>query len=184
MADPPRHRGEGAGADPRSSRADGGNPGRPRPPHRPPADGRAVQGDRHPFAGVAGAGGVRMTFYRDAGPGDAAALDRIFDTSFCDTFAHLYRPEDLETFLSSFGIADWERQLANPAFAFRIAECDEGPVGYAKLGPMKLPIEHEPNALLLDELYVLKEHHGTGTARELMGWAVEEARRRGAGELF
>ena len=125
-----------------------------------------------------------MTSYRNAGPADAAALDRIFDTSFCDTFAHLYRPEDLETFLSSFGIADWERQLADPAFAFRIAESDEEPVGYVKLGPMKLPIEHEPNALLLDQLYVLKEHHGTGTARELMGWAVEEARRRGAGELF
>ena len=125
-----------------------------------------------------------MTSYRDAIPADAAALDRIFDTSFCDTFAHLYLPEDLEAFMSSFGISDWERQLGDPAFAFRIAECDGAPVGYAKLGPMKLPIEHEPNALLLDQLYVLKEHHGTGIARELMEWTVEEARRRGGGELY
>ena len=50
-----------------------------------------------------------MTSYRDAVPADAAALDRIFDTSFCDTFAHLYRTEDLEAFLTSFGIADWQR---------------------------------------------------------------------------
>lgn len=125
-----------------------------------------------------------MTSYRNAIPSDAAALDRIFDTSFCDTFAHLYRPEDLHEFLTSFGIADWERQLSDPAFAFRIAESGGAPVGYVKLGPMKLPIEREAKALLLDQLYVLKEHHGTGIARELMDWAIDEARRRGAGELF
>jgi ribosomal protein S18 acetylase RimI-like enzyme len=122
--------------------------------------------------------------YRDAGPGDAAALDRIFDTSFCDAFAHLYSPDDLDSFLSSFGIADWEAQLRDPAFAFRIAEADDAPVGYVKLGPMKLPIETSGSALLLDQLYVLKEHHGAGIARELMDWAIEEARRRDARELY
>jgi ribosomal protein S18 acetylase RimI-like enzyme len=125
-----------------------------------------------------------MTSYRDAVPADAAALDRIFDTSFCDTFAHLYRTEDLEAFLTSFGIADWQRQLSDSAFAFRIAELDGEPVGYVKLGPMKLPIEHDPNALLLDQLYVLKEHHGSGIARELMDWALAEAGRRGAADLY
>lgn len=125
-----------------------------------------------------------MMSYRDAGPADAAALDRIFDTSFCDTFAHLYRPEDLHAFLSSFGIAEWEGQLADRAFAFRIAESGNEPVGYVKLGPMKLPIEHAPKALLLDQLYILKEHHGTGIAQMLMDWAMEEARRRGAPALY
>lgn len=125
-----------------------------------------------------------MTSYRNAVPADAAALDRIFDTSFCDTFAHLYRTEDLKAFLTSFGIADWQRQLSDPAFAFRIAESDGEPVGYVKLGPMKLPIEHDSNALLLDQLYVLKEHHGSGIARELMDWAVVEARDRGAAQLY
>ena len=72
--------------------------------------------------------------YRDATAADAATLDRIFDESFCDTFAHLYRPEDLDAFLSSFGIADWKAQLADPAYAFRIAEASAEPVGYVKLG--------------------------------------------------
>ena len=125
-----------------------------------------------------------MNSYRHASPADAAALDRIFDTSFCDTFAHLYRPEDLEAFLSGFGIADWESELADDAFAFRLAEADGKPVGYVKLGPMKLPIEHDPRALLLDQLYILKEHHGTGIAHALMDWAMEEARRRSAPELY
>ena len=32
-----------------------------------------------------------MITYRSAAPDDAIALDRLFDTVFCETFAHLYR---------------------------------------------------------------------------------------------
>jgi GNAT superfamily N-acetyltransferase len=122
--------------------------------------------------------------FRGATPADAATLDQIFDKSFCDTFGHLYRPEDLEAFRSSFGISDWEAQLGSSAFAFRIAEVDGQPAGYVKLGPLKLPIEPTGPALLLDQIYVLGEHHGTGIARTLMDWAIDEARRRGAEELY
>ena len=125
-----------------------------------------------------------MIAYRDAFAADAATLDGIFDKTFCDTFAHLYRAEDLEAFLSGFGIADWEAHLSDPAFAFRIAEADGEPVGYAKLGPLKLPIEPQGPVLLLDQLYVLNAHHGTGIARELMDWVIAEAQRRGAEELY
>src|SRR5690242_8039174 len=93
------------------------------PTNRTRGDGRNVQGDRHPFADLARSRRVRMNVnYRDATPADAATLDRIFDSSFCDTFAHLYRPEDLDAFLSSFGIADWQAQLGNAAYAFHLAE--------------------------------------------------------------
>ena len=125
-----------------------------------------------------------MTTYRDATAADAATLDRIFDSSFCDTFAHLYRTEDLDSFLSSFGIADWEAQLANPAYAFRMAEADGKAVGYVKLGPMKLPIEVQRPAILLDQIYILTGYHGVGIAHGLMDWAIDEARRRGAEELY
>jgi GNAT superfamily N-acetyltransferase len=122
--------------------------------------------------------------YRDATARDAATLDRLFDTVFCDTFAHLYRAEDLETFLASFGIADWETELDDSAYAFRIAEADGVPVGYVKIGPFDLPIEANGPAMLLQQLYILKEHHGTGVARGLMDWAIDEARRRNAEELY
>jgi ribosomal protein S18 acetylase RimI-like enzyme len=122
--------------------------------------------------------------YRDATPADAAVLDRIFDTSFCDTFAHLYSQEDLDTFLSSFGVADWEEQLKDPTFACRIAQVDGVAAGYIKIGPLKLPVETNGPALLLDQLYVLKEHHGMGIAQELMNWAFDEAAERGASQLF
>jgi GNAT superfamily N-acetyltransferase len=122
--------------------------------------------------------------YRDARPDDAATLDRIFDTSFCDTFAHLYRAEDLDAFLSSFGLADWERQLRDTSYAFRIGEVDGEPVGYVKLGPLKLPVDTDRPAILLDQLYILKDHHGVGIAHALMDWALDEARRRGAEEMY
>jgi ribosomal protein S18 acetylase RimI-like enzyme len=122
--------------------------------------------------------------YRDAVPADAAALDRIFDSSFCDAFAHLYRPEDLEAFLSSFGVSDWEEQLNNRAYGFRLAEVAGEPVGYVKLGPMKLPSQVERPAILLDQIYILTGYHGVGIAHGLMDWAIDEARRRGAEELY
>ena len=125
--------------------------------------------------------------YRDAAPEDAAALDRIFDVSFCDAFAHLYRPEDLDAFLSSVGLSDWEAQLRDSRYAFRLAEDRGRPVGFLKLGPLKLPVQPTGRPILLDQLYVLKEHHGAGIAQALMTWALEEAARRSAeemGELF
>ena len=125
-----------------------------------------------------------MITYRDATPADAAALDGLFDSVFCDTFAHLYRPDDLSAFLSSFSIADWQEHLRDPAFGIRIAESGGVPVGYVKIGPMKLPVETGDSSMLLDQLYVRAEHQGSGIARHLMDWAIEEARRRGAKALY
>lgn len=122
--------------------------------------------------------------YRKAGPRDAAALERIFDTSFCDTFAHLYKEEDLNAFLASFTLGQWEEQLRDPAFDVRVAEVNDEPVGYLKLGPLKLPVEPDGPAILLDQLYILKDYHGTGIAHALMDWAIEEASRRNARELY
>jgi len=122
--------------------------------------------------------------YRNGRAADAASLDRLFDTVFCETFGHLYRPEDLDAFLTSYGISDWERDLVNPAYAFSVAEAGGLIVGYVKLGPMELPFETSRPALLLDQIYVSKDHHGAGIAGALMDWAMTEARERGAEELY
>src|SRR5690242_19233682 len=185
MADPPRHRGARPVARSRQSETRCRRSGRARTPYRPRADGRVVQGRRDPLARLAGAGRPCMKItYRDATPADAAVIDRIFDTSFCDTFAHLYAAEDLDVFLAGFNVADWRRELEDPAYEFRIGEVNGEPVGYVKLGPMKLPIETNRPALVLDQLYILKEHHGVGIAHALMDWTVDRAKRRGAEELF
>ena len=125
-----------------------------------------------------------MLSYRDGVPADAAALDALFDESFTETFGHLYAPEDLSFFLSGFAVEDWERELGDPAFAFRIAEEDGRLAGYAKLGPVSLPVTPAGSAAELSQLYLRKAWHGAGVAQALMDWTLEAARQRGAAELY
>ena len=122
--------------------------------------------------------------YRTATAEDVEAIDRIFRTSFCDTFAHLYRPEDLAAFLGKFTREAWLGEINDPAYAFRIAEEDGQPAGYLKLGPLALPVERTGKAIELRQLYVLKEWHGAGIAKELTDWFLAEARESGAQEVY
>lgn len=122
--------------------------------------------------------------YRSGTPDDVAAIDGIFRSSFCDTFAHLYRPEDLAAFLDKFTPESWSEEIGDPRYAFRIAEADGVPVGYVKLGPSTLPVEPAGPAIELRQIYVLTAHLGHGIGAELMDWAIAEARRRGAEELY
>jgi ribosomal protein S18 acetylase RimI-like enzyme len=122
--------------------------------------------------------------YRTAGSEDAEPLHELFTRIFCDTFAHLYRPEDLDAFLSGFSIDGWRKQLSDPAYAFRLAQSDETAVGYAKVGPLKLPVEAPDRSVMLYQLYVDGAHHGAGVGKALMDWVVEEARRRDAPALY
>ena len=122
--------------------------------------------------------------YKDGTLDDIAAIDRIFRQSFCDTFAHLYRDEDLQAFLGKFTPEAWASEVGSPDYAFRLAEADGEAVGYVKLGPSTLPLEQNGPAIELRQLYILKQWHGSGIARVLMDWALEEARRRGVRELL
>lgn len=121
--------------------------------------------------------------FRSGAPADAAAVDGIFRSSFCDTFAHLYRPQDLQAFLAGFTLEAWARELADPRYAFQLAEEAGEAVGYVKLGPLTLPVESAAG-MELKQLYLLKAHHGKGVARKLFDWAVDEARQRQASDLF
>lgn len=122
--------------------------------------------------------------YRDGTRADIAAIDRVFRTSFCDTFAHLYRADDLASFLAQFTSTAWAKEIADPDHAFRLAEIDGELAGYAKLGPSALPVETAGPATELRQIYILRKWHGSGIAGTLMSWAIGEARRRGSAELY
>jgi len=122
--------------------------------------------------------------YRRGRVGDAAAIDGVFRKSFCDTFEHLYRPPDLEAFLSEFTLDRWKEELEDSRFAFQVAEAEGQVVGYVKLGPPSLPVETEGASVELRQLYLLKDWHGLGAAKALMDWAIEEAKARGGTELY
>ncbi len=135
---------------------------------------------------MADPGGVRsLTIaYRDAVAGDAEALAAVFRGCFIDTFGHLYDPADLDSFLSEHTGEHWGSQLRDPGFGVRLAEDEERIVGFAKIGPLKLPVEPVGKPVELRQLYVLQPWQGHGVAAALMDWVVEEARRRGADELY
>jgi GNAT superfamily N-acetyltransferase len=125
-----------------------------------------------------------MIAYRDATIDDAPAIDALFRQGFIDTFAHLYDPKDLAAFFEDFTLAAWRRELADPDFAFRLAEEDGVLAGYAKISSVSLPVEPAGPAVELRQLYVLKNWHGSGVARGLMDWVIAEGRGRGAAELY
>jgi GNAT superfamily N-acetyltransferase len=120
---------------------------------------------------------------RAATAADLSAIDGVFRTSFCDTFAHLYDPSDLAAFLGGFTPEAWAAEYADPAYAFQVGEADGTVVGYAKIGPNKLPHVAPGDVIELKQLYLLKAAHGTGVGGALMEWVLAEARRRRAARL-
>jgi GNAT superfamily N-acetyltransferase len=122
--------------------------------------------------------------FRDARPDDAPQLARLGARTFFETFGHLYDPADLAIFLAGHAVAEWEKQLADPAFATRVGEADGQLGAYAKVGPPSLPFEPRGAAAELRQFYLLTPWHGTGGATELMGWVLDQARARGAAHLY
>ena len=122
--------------------------------------------------------------YRDATPGDAELMTQLGRRTFTETFGHLYTPENLAAFLLTHNPEQWHRELSDPAFAVRLAEAGREAAAYAKLGPPSLPFEPRGRAIELRQFYVLKPWHGAGVSRQLMAWALEQARARRAEELY
>ncbi|MGZ8286585.1 MAG: GNAT family N-acetyltransferase [Allosphingosinicella sp.] len=125
-----------------------------------------------------------MITYRDVAADDAAALADLHRRCFVETFAHLYRPEDLESFLAQLSEEGFRRELLDGGHQVRFAEADGEPVAFVKLGPITLPVEPSRPALEFRQLYVLGRWQGAGVARTLAEWAIDQARRRGAEALY
>ena len=125
-----------------------------------------------------------MIRYRDAGPADAAIMADLGRRTFTETFGHLYKPEDLALFLETHSEERWAAELGSPEFSIRLVEDEAIPAAYAKLGPPSLPFEPRAPCIELRQFYVLKPWHGAGISKELMAWAIDEAKARGAKEMY
>lgn len=115
---------------------------------------------------------------RVARPGDAAKLSELkvetFRATFIDDFKIPYPPVDLAAFEeSSYSVAAIERELANEKLTVFVAEQGDRLVGYAKVGPCKLPHpEVRAGEGELCQLYVRREAQGMGLGKRLMELAM------------
>ena len=117
---------------------------------------------------------MHITTIRRANVADTGVLAALGARAFEDTFAHLYPPEDLETFLNTtYALARVGDELGDPDLAAWLAETDTGAVGYALAGPCKLPhpeVTHTCGEI--KRLYVLKPWQGGLIGRTLLDSAL------------
>jgi ribosomal protein S18 acetylase RimI-like enzyme len=121
---------------------------------------------------------------------DAAAIAAVAQASFQATFAFKnYPPDDLAAFLGTMmGEARYAAQIADPAYALRIARDDAGAIlGFIKAGPNELPLapgDVRERTWELHQLYLLEAAHGSGIANAMMAWLDAEARARGREAIY
>lgn len=118
------------------------------------------------------------THVRLARPEDSATLTRVAEQTFVETFVEGFRvpypPDDLATFLrEAYGGDAFARPIANPKCKVWVAELDGEIVGYAVVGPCKLPHpEVKPGDVELAQLYLCNRAQGLGLGRALLDEAM------------
>ncbi|MCZ8326291.1 MAG: GNAT family N-acetyltransferase [Sphingomonadaceae bacterium] len=123
---------------------------------------------------------------RPAAPADTAALSDLATRAFVAKFGHLYRPEDLASFLAaSLSEPAIAAELANPDRVYRLAERGGELVGYCKIGLTCGFPDHARGRRVMElkQLYTAPEATGGGIGGQLMDWAMAEFAAREADEV-
>jgi ribosomal protein S18 acetylase RimI-like enzyme len=112
---------------------------------------------------------------RRAEPEDIEALAAIGATTFSETFAHLYPPQDLSEFLAdAYGLPRTRSDMAHPAKASWLVEDAGSVVGYATAGLSDLPhADVGPRSYELKRFYLLKTNQNGGIGGRLWGVVMD-----------
>lgn len=123
---------------------------------------------------------------RRADPSDAQVLSELGARTFTETFAHLYRPQDLADFLAAaYSLQRTREDLADPAKAQWLVEAGGRAVGYALAGPCDLPHpEVTPASGELKRFYLLKDWQGAGVGGRLFAEVIAWLERDGPRDLW
>ena len=105
----------------------------------------------------------------------AALKLETFRETFIQGFAIPYPPADLAIFEhNSYGIEQVARELADPEKQTWVVERDGALLGYAHIGPSKLPHpDVTEGAGELYQLYVRNEAQGLGLGKQLLAQALD-----------
>lgn len=120
-------------------------------------------------------------------PDHAAAISKLGQETFVETFGHLYSPQDLAAFLEdTHGEQKVQAHLLNPERAYRIALDDGAWIGYCQVSqscalPLDLPGRRR---FELKQLYLRSGYSGRRIADTLMQWAIQWAREHQADDLL
>lgn len=120
---------------------------------------------------------------RRAGLADAQTVAALGAETFSETFAHLYPPADLETYLEeAYNLSRTEADLTDPSKATWLVEADGEAIGYALAGPCGLPhAEVTADCGELKRIYFRKQAQGGGLGKRLfdqvMAWLQKDGPR-------
>ena len=106
---------------------------------------------------------------------DAGALAHLAETTFTETFGHLYPPEDLTAYVASTYTEETSlRTLRDSRMAYWLAGAEGEPAaGFALAGYCKLPVPNlEPTAGELRQLYVRSAHQNQRLGTQLFAAAL------------
>lgn len=106
--------------------------------------------------------------------------------AFCETFAPLNTPENMDAYLqSAYTPTKLRQELADRNQEFYFVYADGVLAGYLKVNEAPAQAEiNDPTALEVERIYVLAQFYGTGVGQSLMDAAIAMARDRGKKYLF
>jgi diamine N-acetyltransferase len=110
---------------------------------------------------------------------DANTLAELSKQTFFDTFTGTCTDEDMEQFLQEyFNIDQVKSELSNENDLFFFAEIEGVPAGYVRMMEdySNFELMKKWKALELKRIYVDKEFHGKGVAKELINFVERFAR--------
>lgn len=113
---------------------------------------------------------------------DVPQLAQLGAESFCASFAHLYRPEDLAAFLEeAYSEAAIAAEIAGEEFHHCLADDGGELIGYCKMRHPSGYSEYSDarNPIALGQLYTASGRTGEGIGAALMDWALAHARSLG-----
>lgn len=122
-----------------------------------------------------------------AGPADAAALATLSETTFCETFAHNNRKEDMDKYIAdNMQEAHMLAELQDSRNVFFLAWHSGSLAGYAKMRMGQTPPEmaDEPNAVELERIYAIKAHHGKKVGATMLQHCIAFALQGGYSTLW